>query len=643
MHPQPAAGGKPYRVGVIFVHGMGEQEQGDTVTEMGDALTEWLRKWLRDIPDARFKIREAKLRGGSQPVTGTPDHPIGGQAHVSVTISDGSKKPMPEQEWLLTESWWAKAFRQATFGELVAWAVSAGPWLIASQRMGLETRFRAAAAARPRGAFRRLLDIFAGAILTLLAALVAAVITPVFLALLIISIVPIPGLTDLTRGLVRNLTGSFGDLLILVRSPVRFAAMAEQVRTDIAWVARDCDRVMVLAHSQGSAVSWHAIRRMAELPEPDRSNVALFLSFGQAFRKLKSLYLVHQAPGGERVRFVALATASTALLLLAASQAVRIFGEIVTTRFDVGKVWDNAGVNVLLFLAALFGVFVLQEALSGLTRTTYDVAEGEIVKEITAVQGAMPGFHWVDLWASADPASNGPLLASPTPAVESYKIRNLANTLLDHSTYWSNVTEFVSAVAFAAASLAPASLIGTTELFPAALRDAAKVRSRRVSMLLAGRMLFLAALVVALWGVRSHLPGWGGAALSFVNSIPLLPDWFANWPPIVNGFAAAAIVIVIGSVGWLLLVKAWGIVIAIDEGAFFSRKQGSAGDGLAIGWTALAAAAPTAVMLALAINLDNWWVLVNYLVIGGLAVLIAVLALSQGGTTLDEAPMLLEG
>jgi hypothetical protein len=115
MDPEP----KPYRVGVLFVHGMGEQEQGDSVTEMGDALTEWLRKWLAPVEKSVFKIREAKLRTGGQVLGGQPDHPIGGQAHVSVTIRDESTDPPVQQEWRLAESWWAATFRQATFFELV--------------------------------------------------------------------------------------------------------------------------------------------------------------------------------------------------------------------------------------------------------------------------------------------------------------------------------------------------------------------------------------------------------------------------------------------------------------------------------------------------------------------------------------------
>ena len=359
---------KPYSVGVLYVHGMGEQEQGDSVTDMGDELTEWLRKWLAPVPKADFKIREARLRTGDQVLAGTPDHPIGGEAHVSITITDESKQPPAVQEWLLAESWWAKTFRQATFTELVAWAFSAGPWLIASQRAGLESRFNAAAQAGRDGPLMALGRRVIGVVLMIVAAVVAAAITPVFLALLVFSLIPIPGLQDVVKALAKNLSGSFGDLLVLVRSPVRFAAMAEQVRSDIDDLYVRCDRVIVLAHSQGSAVSWHAIRRTAERKAEIRSQVALFISFGQAFRKLKSLYRVHQSGGRERSIFLGLATLSTILLVLAAWQAAGVVGELIDTQFNLGAVMRNIGTNVLWFGAAVLVVLLIQEVLVRLAR-----------------------------------------------------------------------------------------------------------------------------------------------------------------------------------------------------------------------------------------------------------------------------------
>ena len=117
---------RPYKVGVLFVHGMGEAERGDTVTQMGDSLSEWLRRWIEQSPGQDFKIRGARLREDSDAAQG--------ETGVSVVLTDADGR---SQVWLLAESWWAGAFRPATFGELAVWAVSVGPWLIASQASGI--------------------------------------------------------------------------------------------------------------------------------------------------------------------------------------------------------------------------------------------------------------------------------------------------------------------------------------------------------------------------------------------------------------------------------------------------------------------------------------------------------------------------
>ena len=632
MDPAP----KPYRVGVVYVHGMGEQEQGDSVTEMGDALTEWLRKWLAPVEKSVFKIREAKLRTGGQVLGGTPDHPIGGQAHVSVTIADESRKPPIQQEWRLAESWWASSFRQATFFELVTWAFSAGPWLIASQRAGLERRFNAV---NPEpGALRTVLNTVAALFLTLVAAVAGSAVTPVFLALLILSLIPIPGVTDVVKAIAKNLSGSFGDLLILVRSPVRFAAMAEQVRGDIADLAAICDRVVVLAHSQGSAVSWHAIRRTAEQHPTERAHIDLFFTFGQAFRKLKSLYLVQTAPGRKKVTFFGLATLTTILLLVAGLNVAGVLGVVITSHFDLGATFSDPARSIWWFAGAIVCVVIVEEALVRMANANDLAGEDEIHEEIAKVQAAMPGFRWFDLWASADPAPVGPLLSELPAGVESYKIRNVASTLLDHAIYWSNRTVFVSAVAFSAASLAPPSPIGTRDRIPQPLRDAAKVRGRRVSMLLTARILFWVAFITTLWGARYWLPTWGAGTLTWIDSLPL-PDWFSGWPPVVNGFVAAALIGIIGLVLWWVTIKGWDIVIGADEAALFGRRPAVEWSDLSILWLGAAVALPTAVVAGMASYLDNWSVLLAFLVISAVAVPVSLISLSAGGTTLDQAPV----
>jgi len=630
----PKSAKKKFRVGVLFVHGMGQQERGDTVTEMGDALTGWLKSWLDHAKGAGadFKIRGAILRTGESAPSGPADDTLGGQAHVAVTIIKRTRTRDTKQEWLLAESWWAGAFRPASLMELVTWAIAAGPWLIASQRAGIGRRLRL-----PGGPLGSQLRTAMEVILTLVAAVVASVITPLALGLLLVSLLPIPVLSDVTRRLAKNLSGSFGDLLVLVRSPVRFAAMAEQVRADIAHVYERCDRVMVVAHSQGSAVAWHAIRRTAEQDPDERANVDLFISFGQAFRKLKSLYRLQGLPGRTQLEFAVLAIASTAALVVAALQGIRLWGVIIEEKASIAAVFSRLtdGFDWFLLLAPIAVVLAIQWRLGRLAESNDDATEDEIRRDIAEVQDAFPDFRWEDLWASADPAPNGPLLKKLPAGVDSYKLRNLASTFFDHSVYWSNTTEFVSAIAFAAASLAPPGGMGIRDAIPHELERAAIIRDHRVAILATGRVLLFGALATGLYGLRRLLPDIGGWALDLVNGIPLLPDWFGGWNQVAKGFLAAGTITVGAIVLWSLLSWGWGLVTRDDARAFFERREGRKWTVPARLWTVISTVLPIVLIVALAALRGDPWILVIYAVIAA-AGLVGVVLLNSRGRRLGE-------
>jgi hypothetical protein len=38
---------KQYKVGVLFVHGIGEQAKGDTLVQCSEALQNWLNRWIK--------------------------------------------------------------------------------------------------------------------------------------------------------------------------------------------------------------------------------------------------------------------------------------------------------------------------------------------------------------------------------------------------------------------------------------------------------------------------------------------------------------------------------------------------------------------------------------------------------------------
>ena len=611
---------KDYRLGILFVHGMGEQERGDTITQMGDALTEWLRRWLGND---RFSLRDATLRSRETPAAGTASPSTSGRANATVVLSRKKGSPDPDDRWLLAESWWADVFRPATLGELVAWAIGVGPWLIASQAAGLQYRLRPPG----RKLARRLVDDFVFGILVLIAALVAALITPLALALLLFSLIPIPVVSSFVQGLARNLAGSFGDLLVFVRSPVRFAAMAERVRQDIEWLDLNCDRIMVVAHSQGSAVAWQAIRRTAQRDEGARAQVAMFFTFGQAFRKLKSLHRLHTRVGGLRqFLFAALATLSTLFLLVAGVMSFLVVGTLIGAGGDIGKLWDQAALPIIAVAASFVTVGIIQVILAGYAEANDRKAQDLILADVVEVQAALPGIKWVDLWASADPAPNGPLFTRSVEGVASYRVRNLASTALDHSVYWSNVTEFVSAVAFAASSLTPSGPLGSDPI-PARLRQAAAVREVRVTALACARVAMAAALAAALIGLRSDLPQVGSAITGVLSTLPLIGGWFSGWQGTAAGVVGTIAIVGIAAASWWLLLSGWHAVIRTDEARFFGRLDQPVRTTWSVLWAIAAAVIPSSVIAWLWLSRSDLALLFVYVAIGavGLTVVFRLL------------------
>lgn len=585
-------------LGILFVHGMGEQQRGDTVSEMGGALYEWLRVRLRDAP-LQPTIRHASLRsahpeiGDGASIVITFDPPTDDDAHGAAggpaTPAAPPVKVSDSPRWILRESWWADAFRPASFLETAVWAVGVGPWMIASQLGAISRRM---SIKEELGAFGVIVPLIRGVttlILTLVAALVAALITPLVVALFVLSLIPIPVLQGIVRGAQRNLAGSFGDLSVLVNSPVRYAAMWSRVQDDIINLRKSCDTVVVVAHSQGSAVSWQAIRRIAQAIPDERERAAaqtgpwlppirLLVTFGQALRKLKALYLLHTiGTFGDKVRLIGLSLVSTIALIVMA-----VSGLYLTGQFIFGSEGELSSVDgselqgfVAAFAVSVLAVFVLQWRLGALARTWDEAAEVSLLKEMKAVHAQMPTFEWLDLWASADPAPNGPLLMDPGSVashVSSYKIRNLGSTVLDHSVYWQNTTEFVGAVAYAIAGRLNSPAIGADTSLPPGLSRGALRRHARVDLLVTARLTYIVAAGAILHEFRGAYPGIGESILKFIASLPGPPDSL-DWDGWADG-AVGALPFVLGAlVGWFLVSKAWDAVVRIDAGLALQRDE----------------------------------------------------------------------
>ena len=246
---------------MLFVHGIGKQAPGMTLSNMGDPLISWMREWSRghDVGDLT--------------VLTTPEVP-GAPLHVNTAWTDRGVT----RSLVLAECWWAETFAPPSVRQVLTWAP-----VMAWKAMFRMAKFFLA----PIVAFLAVLyiftvDDFVGFVLAGLAALVVLLLAlPLVLIAVFIVLRILPGARRIANTLATVLTGHAGDAWVLRSSETRFAAMRARCLSDLSWLSDRCDRVVVVAHSQGSIVATETLAAVAE-PRCDA-----FVTVGSAIRLLR--------------------------------------------------------------------------------------------------------------------------------------------------------------------------------------------------------------------------------------------------------------------------------------------------------------------------------------------------------------------
>lgn len=102
-------------LGVLLIHGIGTQREGDTLIQFGEAIYKWLSDWLAGIGASwATTLRDATLKS---PGRGAP----------ASMILDFKHRDELVQCWLLAEGWWADTLQPPTFTEFAKWALSIIP------------------------------------------------------------------------------------------------------------------------------------------------------------------------------------------------------------------------------------------------------------------------------------------------------------------------------------------------------------------------------------------------------------------------------------------------------------------------------------------------------------------------------------
>jgi len=404
---------------VLFVHGIGEQREGQTLVAFADTLAGWFTRWLSHNGESEPSI------GRPSPathvaVTGTQLQPDGkAPATVKMIVSapeaEGLGKP---SEWLLAESWWAEVFSPPKTTTVLLWILLILPYMLLDQFSSpLRTSYRLAREHR-LGWIRVPVFMVLFVASLPLAALFAAVVALLLIPLLL----PIPSLRQMAKSTAVRLAATLGDSYILTRSAVQYDAMVKTVADDLTWVSARAQRVAVVAHSQGAALAYDAVREYGGW-----SNLKLFVTVGQGLAKLKRLRQL-QSSG----RWYVFAFAWLGILGL--------------SMWVTGIALSHSGHVELARSLTIVGAAVAVMVVIGLRRTP---------AKIDPLGTTTDPLPWLDYFASADPVPNGRLFQTPPPGVEEIEVWNRASVITDHTTYVKSRDDFVSCLAHRLARLLP--------------------------------------------------------------------------------------------------------------------------------------------------------------------------------------------
>lgn len=263
-------------LGILFIHGIGEQHRGETLTAFGAPLVRWMKRWCMGFQDnVTVEVRDSLLVIDPH----DPDAP----AHTWMHFFNG--RGTIQERCLLAECCWAESFPVPNFRQVARWAIKILPWTAATQ---LAIKWRSLLT-RHAGRIWAYPYIFAEGITYLGAFYLSALVQLLVVALLILAIIPIPKLRDFILNLQLRIAAIAGDTYVLLENPIKADAIVERVLRDIRWLANNnCDRIAIVAHSQGGAVVHRALQ-VSVTREPALTKVKLYFSLGSGLGKLHDL------------------------------------------------------------------------------------------------------------------------------------------------------------------------------------------------------------------------------------------------------------------------------------------------------------------------------------------------------------------
>ena len=437
--PWPDFGAAKADVGILCVHGIGVQAEGDTLLAVAETLLSALGS-----DDAKVVYGEASLK----PLRMQRPEP----AHLCATVEDGPGTTRA----IVAESWWAGAFDAPSYWNLLGWLLSYGTWIairhatfrISALVRYFERKFDRAGKPRPDWlGFADVMFAYPGTLVSVF--LVAIPLQVLLLAIGLLAIIPFKLTQNASKRMAIVISETLGDATVFTANAAIRHSILSRVRADLEWLSARSNAIVVLAHSQGAAVVFDLFRRMPKL-----ANIRL-ITYGEGIRKLSEL-----EQDAERKPFTVQLCASLWLFGLVAI-VLAWFGAVYTIESiatpGAAAISDRVG-SLLLFYA--FTILVLMLGFYFSARSRDAEVDRQLEGDVAALLGR--GLQWSDLYASSDPVPGGPLLGARVlqPLAEGWRadvsklagfrsreVVNRLSAFADHTTYWNTPNDFVPAVA----------------------------------------------------------------------------------------------------------------------------------------------------------------------------------------------------
>lgn len=408
-------------LGVLFVHGIGEQARGETLIQFGEPVLDWVRDWVR--------VRGEPDRYIAAPLSARIREPLadhGAPAHAEVLVGEIKDGVTQGQQWLFAEAWWGAQVLPPSIAEFTTWLLSRGGWTLLLHMHQVWVR-PLAGIRQPRWVYVGRV-VASGFMITLLWLVASGLMNLLLLLCALVAVVPIGRLRGIVYAVLRALAGVIGDAYLLIRSPTQAAAFEQTVTQALRWVRDRACSVVVVAHSQGAAIAHAALRLDTQ------TRVDGFVTVGAGIVKLEALKRFERRPAWDRAAPI-LAPPLVILALLA------------WTRGRPLLLPDAAA-----FFAPMFVSIIAATVIGGLWTSVVEVLDE--LREQSAAKVSLreerPGLIWCDIASTHDPVSAGNLsdwFDPDTLGVEAHRIPVLRSFLSDHTRYWQARASFMPLLA----------------------------------------------------------------------------------------------------------------------------------------------------------------------------------------------------